>query len=154
MIDTAHFKGNFPDTCSIEGTFVYSDEELEHAVWTTLLSRTRLQVPALLLLPCPPLSSFFIHCCNYFSFCRHSLVHLLYCLYVTATLLMIKIFSYLFFPLHRHTRNTTSPSLPHSKSITFASTSSQMGVSAVFVCSGRGSTPRSPTLCPSYARRT
>jgi len=37
-IDTNHFKGNFPDTCSIEGT-----ESLEGGQWIEVLPRTKLQ---------------------------------------------------------------------------------------------------------------
>lgn len=45
-VDTAHFKGNFPESCSLEGTDA-SNQELDDAAasvsWTELLPRTRLQ---------------------------------------------------------------------------------------------------------------
>jgi allantoicase len=37
-IDTNHFKGNYPDTCSVEGTRAYSSDE-----WFEILPRTKLQ---------------------------------------------------------------------------------------------------------------
>jgi allantoicase len=37
-IDTNHFKGNFPDTCSIEGTRAFASDE-----WFEVLPRTKLQ---------------------------------------------------------------------------------------------------------------
>src|SRR5262249_8932326 len=41
-VDTTHFKGNYPDTCSIEGT-VSTDEALQTARWREILPRTKLQ---------------------------------------------------------------------------------------------------------------
>jgi allantoicase len=37
-IDTNHFKGNYPDTCSIDGTRAFTDDE-----WFEVLPRTKLQ---------------------------------------------------------------------------------------------------------------
>ena len=37
-IDTNHFKGNYPDTCSIDGTRAFADDE-----WFEVLPRTKLQ---------------------------------------------------------------------------------------------------------------
>ena len=37
-VDTNHFKGNYPDTCSIDGTRAYSEDE-----WFEVLPRTKLQ---------------------------------------------------------------------------------------------------------------
>jgi allantoicase len=47
-VDTAHFKGNFPESCSLEGTDAARDELDDMTVtdsfsWTELLPRTRLQ---------------------------------------------------------------------------------------------------------------
>jgi allantoicase len=42
VVDTTHFKGNYPDTCSIEGT-VTPAEALESAVWREILPKTKLQ---------------------------------------------------------------------------------------------------------------
>src|SRR5215213_5242264 len=41
-VDTAHFKGNFPDSCSLEACNV-EDATTETAPWTTVLPRTKLQ---------------------------------------------------------------------------------------------------------------
>jgi len=41
LVDTCHFKGNYPDTCSIETCFS-TDDNLENANWKTLLSRQKL----------------------------------------------------------------------------------------------------------------
>lgn len=41
-VDTCHFKGNYPESCMIEGCNA-SDEHLENADWTTILPRTELQ---------------------------------------------------------------------------------------------------------------
>lgn len=45
LIDTCHFKGNYPDTCMVEGTVVYSDDEekLKAAEWKTILPQSKLQ---------------------------------------------------------------------------------------------------------------
>ena len=44
VVDTAHFKGNYPESCSVEGCDHpgVSSAELAGAPWTTLLARTRL----------------------------------------------------------------------------------------------------------------
>lgn len=41
IVDTCHFKGNYPDSCSIEACFSENDE-LENAVWQTLLPQQKL----------------------------------------------------------------------------------------------------------------
>ena len=44
QVDTTHFKGNFPDSFTLEaGLFYACDKELEHSSlnWTTLLPRTK-----------------------------------------------------------------------------------------------------------------
>jgi allantoicase len=43
VIDTTHYKGNYPDTCSLEGCRVASDGDLEKAEWAEILPRTKLQ---------------------------------------------------------------------------------------------------------------
>jgi len=43
LVDTHHFKGNYPDTCLIEGCVSDSDEGVENAEWTTVLRRSKLQ---------------------------------------------------------------------------------------------------------------
>ncbi len=48
-IDTNHFKGNYPDTCSIEGCNAApasSMEELQQVCWLEILPRTKLQADA------------------------------------------------------------------------------------------------------------
>lgn len=42
MVDTCHFKGNYPDACSLEGSLTL-DEELENAEWKTILPLQKLQ---------------------------------------------------------------------------------------------------------------
>ena len=42
-VDTSHFKGNFPESCSLEATTVGPNATLENAQWRTLLERTKLQ---------------------------------------------------------------------------------------------------------------
>ncbi len=42
LVDTAHFKGNYPDSCTIEGT-VSTDEQLNSAEWKVLLPQVKLQ---------------------------------------------------------------------------------------------------------------
>jgi allantoicase len=44
LVDTCHFKGNYPDRCSIEACFANSDEEVlkDLAEWKTLLNQQRL----------------------------------------------------------------------------------------------------------------
>ena len=41
-IDTNHFKGNYPDSASVEACRVGSDEEVRDATWTELLPQVRL----------------------------------------------------------------------------------------------------------------
>lgn len=41
-IDTNHFKGNFPDTCSIDAAFVAEGASIDGAAWRPLLARTKL----------------------------------------------------------------------------------------------------------------
>ena len=45
LIDTCHFKGNYPDTCMVEGAVIENDEEenLKDADWKTILSQSKLQ---------------------------------------------------------------------------------------------------------------
>jgi len=40
-VDTCHFKGNYPDSCLIEGANT-TDNDIENANWTTILSQTKL----------------------------------------------------------------------------------------------------------------
>jgi allantoicase len=46
LIDTCHFKGNYPDSCLIEGCYITHDEELridsEKINWTTILPKSKL----------------------------------------------------------------------------------------------------------------
>ena len=42
LIDTGHFKGNYPDTFTLEGTNSESDD-LTNAKWRTIIERTKLQ---------------------------------------------------------------------------------------------------------------
>ncbi|MRG97328.1 allantoicase [Polyangium spumosum] len=45
-IDTTHFKGNYPESCSLEGCFLRGEatpEALEAAAWRELLPRTKLE---------------------------------------------------------------------------------------------------------------
>ena len=45
-IDTNHFKGNYPDSCMIEGSVLYSDEQIHASSeikWTTILPQTKLK---------------------------------------------------------------------------------------------------------------
>lgn len=42
LIDTCHFKGNYPDTFVLEGTNSATDD-LSNAQWTTIIERTKLQ---------------------------------------------------------------------------------------------------------------
>jgi len=42
VVDTAHFKGNYPDSCTIEGCYSENDN-LESASWLPLLPQTKLQ---------------------------------------------------------------------------------------------------------------
>ncbi len=41
-MDTTHFKGNYPESCSIESCFA-SDDELDGVAWQPVLARTSLQ---------------------------------------------------------------------------------------------------------------
>ena len=45
-IDTNHFKGNYPDSCMVEGSVLYSDEQIHASSeikWTTILPQTKLK---------------------------------------------------------------------------------------------------------------
>ncbi|HVR42030.1 MAG TPA: allantoicase [Thermoanaerobaculia bacterium] len=42
-IDTAHFRGNYPDTASVDGCRAPSDEALARAEWSEILPRTKLE---------------------------------------------------------------------------------------------------------------
>ncbi|MGV3636969.1 MAG: allantoicase [Flavobacteriales bacterium] len=42
LIDTSHFKGNYPDTFLLEGT-TNANDDLSNAQWTTIIERTKLQ---------------------------------------------------------------------------------------------------------------
>ncbi len=42
-VDTHHFKGNYPDTCMIEGCLADSDEKVEDADWQELLPKSKLE---------------------------------------------------------------------------------------------------------------
>lgn len=41
LVDTCHFKGNYPDSCLIEGC-VAADDKLDNAEWITILPQTKL----------------------------------------------------------------------------------------------------------------
>jgi allantoicase len=45
IVDTCHFKGNYPDRCSIEGCYSESDETVLHdqVLWETILPEQKLQ---------------------------------------------------------------------------------------------------------------
>jgi allantoicase len=42
-VDTAHFKGNYPDACSLEGADTGDANAFANAAWTEILPRTKLQ---------------------------------------------------------------------------------------------------------------
>ena len=42
LIDTCHFKGNYPDTCSLEGANIENDDQLESADWAEILPKSKL----------------------------------------------------------------------------------------------------------------
>lgn len=42
LIDTCHFKGNFPDSCLVEGTHLAEDDSLENAEWQPILPQQKL----------------------------------------------------------------------------------------------------------------
>jgi allantoicase len=42
-VDTSHFKGNFPESCSLEGARLEATGAVESAIWQPLLGRTKLQ---------------------------------------------------------------------------------------------------------------
>jgi allantoicase len=42
-VDTAHFKGNYPDTCSLEAADAASESEIATLQWKEILPRTKLQ---------------------------------------------------------------------------------------------------------------
>lgn len=43
MIDTHHFKGNYPDTCMVEGCVAEADKNIEKCNWTAILPQSKLQ---------------------------------------------------------------------------------------------------------------
>ena len=47
LVDTCHFKGNYPDSCLIEGCTISTDEEsklgTDSVKWTTILPQSKLQ---------------------------------------------------------------------------------------------------------------
>ncbi len=43
MVDTHHFKGNYPDSCLIEGCVSDNDENMETQHWENILPQTKLQ---------------------------------------------------------------------------------------------------------------
>jgi len=43
LVDTCHFKGNYPDRCSIEGCNVSSLDKLKEATWTEILPPSKLE---------------------------------------------------------------------------------------------------------------
>ena len=47
LVDTAHFKGNFPDRCSVQATFLATDEDVDLALdscsWPELLAEEKLE---------------------------------------------------------------------------------------------------------------
>jgi len=45
LIDTCHFKGNYPDTCMVEGAVIEGDNEesLKTAAWKTVLPQSKLE---------------------------------------------------------------------------------------------------------------
>lgn len=48
VVDTCHFKGNFPDSCSIEGCLILGDETVipGEAGWQTILPQQKLSADA------------------------------------------------------------------------------------------------------------
>jgi allantoicase len=43
LVDTCHFKGNYPDRCSLEGCNIAEGDDWENAVWTEFLPQAKLQ---------------------------------------------------------------------------------------------------------------
>lgn len=43
LVDTCHFKGNYPDRCSLEGCVLAADENIETAEWQEFLPQMKLQ---------------------------------------------------------------------------------------------------------------
>ena len=43
LVDTCHFKGNFPDRCSLEGCVLADGESVENATWSEFLPQVKLQ---------------------------------------------------------------------------------------------------------------
>jgi allantoicase len=43
LIDTCHFKGNYPDTFLLEGCNINDDENLETVQWSQIIAQTKLQ---------------------------------------------------------------------------------------------------------------
>ena len=42
LVDTCHFKGNYPDSCSIEACVCEADQDIQNAHWQTLLPQQKL----------------------------------------------------------------------------------------------------------------
>jgi allantoicase len=42
IVDTCHFKGNYPDSCSIEACVADTDDVVNNATWQTLLPQQKL----------------------------------------------------------------------------------------------------------------
>jgi allantoicase len=42
LVDTCHFKGNYPDSCSIEACVCESDQDIQNALWQMLLPQQKL----------------------------------------------------------------------------------------------------------------
>lgn len=43
LVDTCHFKGNYPDRCSLEGCNIAEGDDWENAAWTEFLPQVKLQ---------------------------------------------------------------------------------------------------------------
>jgi allantoicase len=43
LVDTCHFKGNYPDSCSIEACVCEADQDIQNAHWQTLLPQQKLR---------------------------------------------------------------------------------------------------------------
>jgi len=43
IIDTHHFKGNYPDTCMLEGCVSNNKDNLDQVSWTTILNKSKLK---------------------------------------------------------------------------------------------------------------
>ncbi len=53
VVDTTHFKGNAPESCSVEGTLIEGSDPVGQAIWTELLPKTPIEsnAPNVLALP-------------------------------------------------------------------------------------------------------